>query len=168
MSPRQRRLLALLWAAIFVTGFYFLLPLGAIELNEQREWPRFDLGAVRSLGATVLAAGVAVAVYCSRLFQVRGQGTPSPIDPPTVLVESGLYRYSRNPIYVADVAIFLGWFVYSGELALLAYTLLVAVFLQVLIARVEEPQLLRRFGEPYADYVRRVPRWIGLQSFRAS
>jgi protein-S-isoprenylcysteine O-methyltransferase Ste14 len=105
------------------------------------------------------AAGVAL--HCSRLFVRLGRGTPVPIDPPSELVVAGLCRFTRNPIYVAQVAIPVSYFLYSGELALLAYAALWAVLVQLFIVWIEEPGLHRRFGESYLQYTREVPRWVG-------
>jgi len=83
-----------------------------------------------------------------------------PTQPPTRLVVDGLYLYSRNPIFVADVAILLGLFLHRGELLLLLYAGLVTVVAHALVVLREEPELRRRFGEEYARYEHAVPRWI--------
>ena len=76
----------------------------------------------------------------------------------------GLYRVSRNPMYVAQVAYLLGLFVYRGELALALYAAIYAAVIHTSVVRTEEPELRRRFGEPYVRYTQRVPRWISLRS----
>ena len=75
-----------------------------------------------------------------------------PIDPPKDLVISGLYRYSRNPIYVAYGMILLSYFLYWGQLALLIYAAIVPSIFAVWVILVEEPGLRRRFGKQYEDY----------------
>ena len=117
-----------------------------------------------------MIAGVAVLLYCLQLFARLGDGTPVPTQPPRRLVLSGLYRYTRNPIYVADVAILFGLFLHRGELALLIYALVMTAALHLWMVWREEPELCRRFGEAYVRYMRSVPRWIGPTSgwFRRS
>jgi protein-S-isoprenylcysteine O-methyltransferase Ste14 len=109
----------------------------------------------------VLGAG-AVWVHCSSIFARLGRGTPFITDPPKRLVTGGLYRYSRNPLYVAHVVLVLGWFFAFGRLALLVYAgAVVALFQGVIILR-EEPVLYANFGEEYARYARAVARWLPL------
>jgi hypothetical protein len=77
------------------------------------------------------------------------------------LVATGPFRYSRNPIYLADLAILLGMFLVRGEPALLLYVLLAAVLLHLWVVTHEEPVLARRFGNEWVRYAERVPRWFG-------
>ena len=76
------------------------------------------------------------------------------------MVAAGLYQYSRNPIYLADVALLLAVFLVRGDVMLLLYTLIVAVELHGWIVWREEPVLRRRFGDEYLAYMQRVPRWL--------
>lgn len=111
------------------------------------------------VGWVALAAGIGVLLEAYGRFVVAGLGTPAPVAPPQKLVVSGLYRYVRNPIYLAFVAIVLGQAAVLGRWVLVAYA---AVCLAVILAFVhwhEEPALRRRFGVNYDDYVRAVPGW---------
>ena len=150
---------------MFVGLMFVALPREAIELNRSEGWPRWESGVASVVGVVFLALGLAVCLLCTLRF-LRARGTPVPAYPPKEFVESGLYRYSRNPMYVAYVAIFLGLFLYSGELALLGLTGLVALALHFWIVWIEEPPLLRRFGDPYAEYLKRVQRWLGSRGRR--
>ena len=60
-------------------------------------------------GLFVLVPGVAILLECVREFYVNGKGTLAPWDPPRHLVTSGLYRWSRNPMYVGVLLTILGW-----------------------------------------------------------
>lgn len=150
MKLRTIGLAAVLMGTIFVA---------VIELNAALGWPRWQNAAARRGGGVLILAGITAALHCSRLFR-HGGGTPVPTEPPTRLVVGGLYHYSRNPIFVADVAILVGLFLHRGELSLLLYTGLVTVFAHALVLLREEPELRRRFGEDYARYESAVPRWI--------
>jgi protein-S-isoprenylcysteine O-methyltransferase Ste14 len=156
-----RRLVALCVGATFVAVFFALLPEQAVRLNEAWGWPRWQGTAGRVLAVPLLLAGLAAALHCLGLFARIGRGTPVPLDPPRVFVASGLYRFSRNPMYVGYVAIALSYFLWSGELALLLYAALFAAGIHAWIVWIEEPGLRRRFGASYIDYTRRVPRWLG-------
>ena len=119
------------------------------------------------MGMSMFFGGLALFVYCSRLFARIGRGTPIPFDPPRKLVISGLYRFTRNPIYVAQVAILLSYFLYFGQLALLGHAVAWALLVQGWVVRVEEPGLRQRFGAAYVTYTQEVPRWIGIPRKRA-
>jgi protein-S-isoprenylcysteine O-methyltransferase Ste14 len=163
----MRRPTLALGTAVIGTVFV-LLPLALVQLNAACRWPRWDspLGGV--VGGVLMLGGVGVAAYCSHLFLRVGDGTPVPIEPPRRLVVGGLYRYSRNPIYVAEVAILVGLFLHRGELSLLLYAAIIAVALHFWIVYREEPELRSRFGEAYARYMQSVPRWIAIRRLRAN
>ena len=76
---------------------------------------RTDL--VRPLGLLPLLLGCAGLLWCVRDFYVFGKGTLAPWSPPERLVTAGLYRYSRNPMYVAVLLILLGWAASFGRVA---------------------------------------------------
>jgi protein-S-isoprenylcysteine O-methyltransferase Ste14 len=67
----------------------------------------FDVDLTRILGGMLIIAGVPGLVDSFARFALEGLGTPAPIAPTQRLVVTGLYRYVRNPIYIAVVAVFL-------------------------------------------------------------
>jgi protein-S-isoprenylcysteine O-methyltransferase Ste14 len=111
-------------------------------------------------GAPMLCLGTVLLLWCVREFYRAGRGTLAPWDPPTHLVTSGPYRFSRNPMYLGVEVILVGWCTLWGSRTLLLYTLLVmiAVYLRVRLA--EEPWARRRFGAEWEAYEAKVPRWI--------
>lgn len=151
---------AVAMGTVFLSTVFILLPAAAIHLNRAWDWPRWQLPSGAAVGAGLVVAGIAVFLQCAGLFSRLGRGTPIPIQPPERLVIRGLYRYCRNPIYLAQLAILLGLFVYRGELALLVHVVLYAAVVQAWVVRREEPELRRRFGEEYLHYTERVPRWM--------
>lgn len=161
LPPVLRHVVVALWGASFILVGFVLAPSWAADFNHEHDWLRWRSPAGRGIGVALVLGGIALSVYCSRLFQRLGKGTPVPIDPPRELVVAGLYRFTRNPIYVAQVAVLLGYFFYSGEIALLAYAGFWALLVQAFVVWVEEPDLGRRFGEAYLQYTRDVPRWLG-------
>jgi protein-S-isoprenylcysteine O-methyltransferase Ste14 len=122
--------------------------------------PTGDRFAPLPLGAPVLLAGCVVLAWCVRNFFVSGRGTLAPWDPPRALVRNGLYRHSRNPMYLGVLLITAGWAVGFRSWALGGYTgtLFAAFHLRVLLH--EEPWLERTFGAEWAEYRARVPRWL--------
>ena len=119
---------------------------------------RTDL--VQPLGLLPLLLGCAGLLWCVRDFYVFGKGTLAPWSPPERLVTAGLYRYSRNPMYVSVLLILLGWAVAFGARGLYWYTLVVGIAFHVRVVMAEEPWLRRTHGAAWDDYVRRVRRWL--------
>jgi protein-S-isoprenylcysteine O-methyltransferase Ste14 len=92
-------------------------------------------------------------------FAVEGFGTPVPVAAPDRLVVGGLYRYVRNPMYVAILAAIVGQALLLGRLGLLLYAAAVWTISAAFVRWYEEPTLTRRFGAEYEAYRRAVPAW---------
>ncbi len=107
-----------------------------------------------------LFAGVALLLWCVREFYVAGRGTLAPWEPPRKLVISGPYRFSRNPMYIAVVAVLLGWAALFRSRTLLIYALAVAITVHFRVLLAEEPWARRTFGAEWEEYRTRVPRWF--------
>jgi protein-S-isoprenylcysteine O-methyltransferase Ste14 len=123
---------------------------------ESNNWPL----PLQALGALMIAAGVAALLYAFGRFVVEGLGTPAPVAPPERLVVGGLYRYVRNPMYVAVAATIVGQALLLGRPVLLAYAALFMAAVAAFVHLYEEPTLTRRFGEEYQAYRRAVPAWL--------
>jgi protein-S-isoprenylcysteine O-methyltransferase Ste14 len=121
--------------------------------------PRLD-GALGFVGVFFAVLGWLVLLWCARDFAVRGRGTPNPADPPRALVVDGLYRFVRNPMYVAIVTSLLGQAAMFRSSAVVWYAAIVALGFHLRVVAFEEPKLSELFGDSYADYRRRVPRWL--------
>jgi len=131
----------------------FVVPLVVITAPAQRT-------LVQPWGLMPLALGLLVLVLTVREFYVAGRGTLAPWSPPVTLVTSGLYRFSRNPMYVGVLLILGGWAIvfWSPALAFYAATVAIAVHLRVLLH--EEPFLARTQPEAWRAYRLRVRRWF--------
>ncbi len=143
----------------FVALYFFALPGAFVALNERLGWPRWQNIVFDAVGTLLIVSGIGVCLYCARLFWSLGRGTPVPIEPPNRIVVSGLYRFSRHPMYVAYVAIGVGIFFVEGHLTLLLYPVALFLLAEIYLVKLEEPRLLERFGAEYEEYCRRVPRW---------
>src|SRR5579872_5909322 len=100
----------------------------------------------RILGGILIIVGAPGVVDSFARFALEGLGTPAPIAPPHNLVVSGLYRYVRNPIYVAVVAVILGQAVLFADWHLLGYGALLWLFFHIWVIAIEEPALRESFG----------------------
>lgn len=117
-------------------------------------------GAGTALALLLFAAGGAIYFWCLWDFASFGRGTPAPIDAPKKLVVRGLYRYTRNPMYLGVLTVILGWAVLFQALGLLIYGACVGSCFHLFVVYYEEPQLRRTFGESYRQYQARVSRWL--------
>lgn len=114
---------------------------------------------MRVLGAILLVAGLIVLVQAFVRFVVEGFGTPAPVAAPERLVIGGVYRYVRNPMYVAALAAIVGQALLLGRLGLLLYAGAIWLVAAAFVRWYEEPTLIRRFGAAYEAYQRAVPAW---------
>src|SRR6185503_9885976 len=112
------------------------------------------------VGMPVLAIGAAGLLWCVRDFYVAGQGSLAPWAPPKNLVIVGLYRLSRNPMYVAVLTILCGWALTFASRGLWAYAACFAVAFHLRVVLFEEPWLARTHGAAWDEYRARVPRWL--------
>ena len=115
---------------------------------------------VELLGLLFVLAGAALLVTCIFEFARSGRGTLSPVDPPKHLVVRGLYRYVRNPMYLAVTAILLGEVMLTRSGPLAVYWLIWFVVVNAFVIGYEEPTLRVQFGASYEEYLRTVGRWI--------
>ena len=146
---------ALLAFLVLPGTFAFLVPLTLFVSS----WRGVSMDP---LSLVPLLLGMAALLSTVREFYVAGRGTLAPWAPPRELVTTGLYRFSRNPMYVAVVMILFGWsaLFHSGEL--LVYALAVAAGFHLRVVFGEEPILRRTYGQSWVRYEARVPRWFAL------
>jgi len=119
----------------------------------------FGSAALEKLGLYIIVAGLVLIGVAGVMFW-RHKTTIVPRRAPASMITSGLYRYSRNPIYLADAVILVGAAIGNGSTIGL---LLVPVFMWVITRRFivkEEAGLLREFPQEFAAYRARTRRWI--------
>lgn len=145
-----------------MVGFLFMIafPYSLLQINHH-----FGFGSINTLilkitGSFFILVGIGLFLYCSRIFKKIGKGTPVPIEPPKKIVEQGLYQYSRNPIYWGYFAIVIGEALISGATLLFGYAVVFIIAVHGYVVLIEEPLLIKKFGDSYIDYTKRVPRWI--------
>lgn len=119
------------------------------------------IGPLRYAGWILVTAGIGGYLWCVRDFVKVGRGTRAPIDAPQELVIQGLYRWSRNPMYVNVVLVVFGQAMILESLTVLAYGIVLWAAFHTFVRWYEEPRLARQFGGPYERYRAAVPRWLG-------
>lgn len=116
--------------------------------------------AARCIGVAPLIGGTLLLLWCVRDFYVAGKGTLAPWTPPRRLVVVGLYRFSRNPMYVSVGLILLGWANWFMSTTLFWYALGIMLAFHLRVVFFEEPWLQHTHGEAWQQYRARVPRWF--------
>jgi len=156
-----RKMLAGLGSALFliiapgiVAGF---IPWWISKWNIQA--PFLGFAPLPALGALLLVVSVLVLLESFARFALQGVGTPAPVFPTRYLVVKGLYRYVRNPMYLAVVSIIFAQAMILGSVSLLAYGLLVWLAFHLFVLAYEEPTLRKTFGTEYGAFCANVPRW---------
>ena len=148
---------SLLWTALLPGFFAGYVPYRYFGLAKVSFDPtRLD----HFTGALLMAVGIALLATCIFEFARSGRGTLSPVDPPRELVVRGLYRYVRNPMYLAVLTIVLGEILLTRSVDLTVYWLIFFVAANVFVMTYEEPMLRAQFGESYDAYSARVGRWL--------
>jgi len=104
--------------------------------------------------------GLVLAISCVRLFATLGGGTPAPWDPIGNLIIIGPYRYVRNPMLSGVIIMLFSEALFFRSLPFLFYAILFTVINMVYFPLIEEPGLIKRYGNTYKDYMKNVPRWI--------
>lgn len=120
-----------------------------------------DRGPEPWLGGLLLVGASSVLLGCCAVeFYRAGKGTLAPWAPPRDLVVSGPYKWSRNPMYVAVLALTLGWALWFRSPQVGFYTSALAVGFHLRITLYEEPRLAAAFASQWAGYKMRVRRWL--------
>jgi protein-S-isoprenylcysteine O-methyltransferase Ste14 len=136
----------------------YLIPFG-IAQTAGPAW-RVDPPFIAWAGAALFALGTIALVECFVRFAAQGRGTPAPIAPTAHLVVTGLYRYVRNPMYVAVVTIIVGQGLWFASVPVLVYAAIVWGAVTAFVMLYEEPTLAGTFGDEYDEYRAHVRRWI--------
>jgi len=142
---------------IFVAGFLLALALErwVVSLRFDEQWRP----VLTPSGWLLIGLGVALMVWAVLTF-TRARTTVLPYRPASRVVSSGPFRFSRNPIYVADTLIYAG----VSLVMRMAWPLVILPFvlatLYAFVIRREERYLGEAFGTEYAEYRRRVRRWV--------
>ena len=122
--------------------------------------PLLGVPAIRIAGVALIGAGLPVLLDAFRRFALEGLGTPAPVFPTRHLVVRGFYRYVRNPMYVALVALIVGQGLVLGSAPLLGYAALLWLAFHGFVLLYEEPTLRATFGAEYDAFCADVPRWV--------
>ncbi len=112
------------------------------------------------VGIFMILCGTVLVAWTIFLFKTQGQGTPNPKLPPKLLIVGGPYRFSRNPMALGGLLVLLGEAAIYYSPSLLGIAVLYGLVVYFNAMFIEEPELRKRFGELYTDYLVRVSRFF--------
>lgn len=160
-------------AKLWIRGLLFTL---LIPCTVGAVLPAFIRGSARRAGGIcesgwlLVITGAAIYLICLLRFLAAG-GTPAIFitrlargvigEEPPGLVSTGIYRYSRNPMYIGVLMTIFGQALLFASPPVILYGCAVFLFFHWTVVGIEEPHLAATRGDAYRDYCRRVPRWIG-------
>jgi len=152
------------WRLLAGTAFFTLIEpvmvAGLVPWLLLPAHPGTVTGAILVVGIVPIACGALIDMRCAADFIFAGRGTPAPYAPPVFLVERGLYRHMRNPMYVGVTGAVAGEALVFHSVTLAAYAVFLLIGFHLRVVFYEERVLRKTFGGPYEDYCRRVPRWF--------
>jgi protein-S-isoprenylcysteine O-methyltransferase Ste14 len=112
-----------------------------------------------TVGLIFVAAGFALAVLAARRFRLTGTSV-IPGEPASALVTVGVYRVTRNPMYIGFILLYFGLSIVLTSVWILLLLIPVVLVLHRGVVLREEAYLARKFGDDYTRYAERVPRWL--------
>lgn len=133
---------------VLSVGFHFMIPI-TIFIHPPYSY----------LGILFIIAGIGFNLWADGLFK-KGDTPVKPHVSPTVLLTSGPFRISRNPMYLGMLIILIGVIFLLGSLITLMFPLFYFVLMERLFISFEEKNMEKIFGDTYLNYKKRVRRWI--------
>ena len=138
----------LLVAIVLMLALHFLLPVYKIV---PMPW--------NVLGVIPLACGIALNLVADRAFH-QAQTTVKPFEQSAALITSGVFRITRNPMYLGYILILVGVALIVRSLTPYAVIPVFAILMDRVFIRVEEQMLEENFGQSWLEYAKKVRRWL--------
>jgi protein-S-isoprenylcysteine O-methyltransferase Ste14 len=147
------------YAALHVFVLLLLAWLAHVLAARYVPW-QIEIGWGRAVGWVVFGICWLGYTFTSVLLVRRGRGGYIEFDPPKEFVATGPFRWCRNPIVLSVLGMILGEALAFSSTGIFLLLLVALPLAHLHLVLLEEPRLERRFGQAYADYRNRVPRWI--------
>ncbi len=147
------------WTAGFVV-VHNVLPWGLSLLSTRYGWVEGRPGLPNLFSLALIAVGVALVVWTMVLHLAQ---TPQRVEmerTPSYLLIRGPYRFTRNPMFLGELMLWLGWAFFYGSVTVLVVFLLLSGIMNFIAVPREERELEAKFGEGYREYREKVPRWL--------
>jgi len=111
------------------------------------------------LGIIPLFAGCHMNIVADKAFKVNNT-TVKPFEKPFSLITTGVFRFSRNPMYLGFILILSGLTILLGSLSLYVVIIIFFICMKIIFIRPEETNLETTFGELWLRYKKEVRRWV--------
>jgi protein-S-isoprenylcysteine O-methyltransferase Ste14 len=154
---------ALIFWLVGVPIFYGVLPWAISLLTPRYGWSEGRPTNWNLLGLIPVVLATVCLIWVMILHFAQAPGVPERVElelTPKNLLLLGPYAFSRNPMYLAELALLLGWAIFYGSIAVSITFLIACAFFHFVIVPREERTLEARFGEAYREYKKKVPRWF--------
>src|SRR5258706_4656829 len=146
-------------AAILGSGVFLVIAPGTLAVYVRWTLSRWHMAPpllgffpFRVIGGLLIALGLPVLLDSFARFAIQGLGTPAPIAPPQHLVVTGLYRYVRNPMYVAVSSLIFGQGLLFGNVSILEYGLAVWLGFHIFVLASKKPTPTSKFRDEYKEF----------------
>lgn len=150
----------MVWAVI-VLMIMIIMPWIASTFGPRYGWYHGVPARWSLAGLIAVVIGLAMYIWCLVFhFKSYREGVRIGFTPPHLVV-NGPYRYSRNPMYIAGLFIWIGWTIFYANPVVFAGLLLLWSMFAFRVIPSEERQLEALFGDEYIEYRKSVRRWIG-------
>lgn len=111
-------------------------------------------------GAMALAALTLFLLAGRHMFRVKTTVSPFTPERSSTLINDGVFRYTRNPMYLAALLLLIAWGLFLGNLSAFIFPVLFFLYLTRFQILPEEKILAKNFGEAYAAYKLKTRRWL--------
>ncbi|MDT8307665.1 MAG: isoprenylcysteine carboxylmethyltransferase family protein [Anaerolineae bacterium] len=157
--PAGQRLLAILAAGVlFLVVFPIVLARASRSLDRILQWPRIQSARLAAILGGMMTVGGFLFALWSIIVQFRlGRGTPIPAMAAQTLIVQAPYAYTRNPMALGTIVMYLGVAVLLGSFSAVLMVMGASVLLLSYIRIVEEREMVARFGDAYRVYRRQTP-----------
>ncbi|MDE2446689.1 MAG: isoprenylcysteine carboxylmethyltransferase family protein [Alphaproteobacteria bacterium] len=136
--------------------------MGLMAVSTLKSWPSYADNSTRLIIAAIIAA-LAIAIMLAGVWEfARARTTVNPMHPERAsnLVTSGIFRFTRNPMYLGDCLLLVAWTLFFGDGFLVLGVFALAQYLTQFQIEPEERQMRKNFGAAYEDYCSQVRRWL--------
>jgi protein-S-isoprenylcysteine O-methyltransferase Ste14 len=131
----------------------------SLILHWLKPWYLTHSWQLRMVGIPFVVGAAAIGIWGERTLKHAGTNV-NPMQPTLAIVSDGPYRFTRNPLYLALIGLYLGITLAVGTVWPLVFLIPVVLVTHFGIIKREERYLAGKFGEPYSEYTKRVRRWI--------
>lgn len=158
------------WVALIIALFFWVILLPLVHagipwalslLGPRYAWMNGRPATWNLLGLIPIALATILLIWLMILHFSRIPKRVKVERTPTYLLTRGPYRFTRNPMYIAELLLWFGWAIFYGSIIISVALLVMALLMDKRVIAREEGDLAARFGEAYREYKKQVPRWFG-------